>query len=351
MRQRMDRLSVSGNRPDIATIIPGGAPPASPLLEPYRGTWQSMRGMPSPMMHPIEVEYDDVEGLQPLSPRHSNTSIRLGRNRSVSISQPGGRSISRNRSVSRRRSVSPEKKAKKSVSMYEAERDATEIAQELMRSTPDFRVLTDILPVLSHDQILELHIAYKRVAKFQGRGINIAKHIKMKVPGNLRTVAYVTALGRWESEGYWANYWYQSSSSKRELLIESLMGRKNAEIRLIKNSFKDKRYADSLSRCMDKELRADKFRSAVLMALQEDRQEENDVWPREYIEKDADTWARSLRRREGGESAMLEICVMRSDRHLRECLRMFEKREGGNFAKLALERSGNLVVSLRFSVY
>jgi hypothetical protein len=228
--------------------------------------------------------------------------------------------------------------------MYEAERDAKLIAGELTRSAPDFSVLTEVLPSLSHDQILELHTAYKHVAKFQGRGINIAKHIKLKVPGNLRTVAYVTALGRWESEGYWANYWYQSNSAKRELLIESLMGRTNAEIRLIKGSFRDKRYGDSLVRCMDKELPADKFRSAILMALDEKRQEENDGWPKEYVEEDVDTWARALRRREGGETAMLEICVGRSERHLRECLRVFERREGGNFAKLALERSGNLVV-------
>jgi len=227
--------------------------------------------------------------------------------------------------------------------MYQAEADAQEIAKELTRSNSDFRVLSDVLPFLSHDQMLELHTAYKKVAKFQGRGINIAKHIKLKVPGHLRTIAYVTALGRWESEGYWANYWYQSNSSKRELLIESLMGRSNNEIHLIKENFHDKRYGDSLVRCMDKELRADKFRSAVLMALGEKRQAENDIWPREYVEEDVDIWAKSLKRREGGESAMLEICVMRSERHLRECLRLFEKREGGNFARLALERSGNLV--------
>ena len=349
VRTRMDRLSVSGDRPDYATIAPAGAmPPPSPLLEPYRGTWQSMPRMPSPMVHPIEVEYDrydEIDYLEPLSPRQSGASIQLGRTRSISISKPG-RSVSRQRSVSARRSVSPKKKdrPKKSVSMYEAERDAGDIAAELTHAKPDFGILTDILPALSHDQILELHTAYKHVAKFQGRGINIAKHIKLKVTGHLRTVAYVTALGRWESEGYWANYWYQSNTAKRELLIESLMGRTNAEIRLIKGSFRDKRYGDSLVRCMDKELRADKFRSAILMALEEKRQEENDVWPKEYVDQDVDTWARSLRRREGGETALLEICVGRSERHLRECLKVYERREGGNFAKLALERSGNLVV-------
>jgi hypothetical protein len=231
--------------------------------------------------------------------------------------------------------------------MYNADNDAQEIARELTKQSSDFHVLSDILPGLSHDQMMELHTAYKRVAKFQGRGINIAKHIRLKVPGHLRTIAYVTALGRWESEGYWANYWYQSNSSKRELLIESLMGRSNQEIHLIKENFRDKRYGDSLVRCMDKELPANKFRTAILMALEEDRQPEKEVWGRDRVEKDAEVWARSLRRREGGESAMLEICVMRSDRHLRECMRVFDKREGSNFAKQALEHSGNLVVRLQ----
>lgn len=56
MTQRMDRLSVSGNRPDIQTIVPGGypggggMPPPSPLLEAYHGTYQSISPMPHAMM-------------------------------------------------------------------------------------------------------------------------------------------------------------------------------------------------------------------------------------------------------------------------------------------------------------
>jgi len=174
--------------------------------------------------------------------------------------------------------------------------------------------------------------------------VKMSNHIKTKVPrSTFNTLAYVTALGRWESEGYWANYWYQGDTSKRELLIESLMGRTNSEIKLIKESFKDKRYGNSLEKCMDKELRKDKFRSAILMALEEKRQEESDVWPKEYVKKDVDIWARSLHSKEGGESAMLEVCVTRSDRHLRECLRVFERQEGINFAKEVLKRSSNLV--------
>jgi hypothetical protein len=80
------------------------------------------------------------------------------------------------------------------------------------------------------------------------------------------------------------------------------------------------------------------------MALEENRQEENDLWPVEYIEMDVEIWVELLKRRVGGESSLLEIGVMRRDRHLRECLRLFEKREGSDFARQALDKSKNLVV-------
>jgi hypothetical protein len=167
----------------------------------------------------------------------------------------------------------------------------------------------------------------------------------MKTTGNFGKIAYVTALGRWESEGYWANYWYQSGNAKRELLIEALMGRQNYEIREIKDAFRDKRYGDSLTRCMNKELKADKFGKAVLMALEGERQEESDVWEQEYRNRDVDTLYKALMAREGGESAMLSIVVRRSDTHLREVLRTYERKYQGNFARDALRKSNNLVVS------
>lgn len=329
LETRMDRLSVSGNRPEVHTVVPGGGmPPPSPLLEAYKGTWQSM---PSPIAMPLND--DDLDDLTPLSPRGSRTSVNI-RERKESF-----RRVSPNRS-------STTIKSKKKVSMYDAEADARDIAGELTRSHPNVQILVDILPTLSHDQIMELRSAYKRVAKVQGQGINIAKHIKLKTAGNFQKICYVTALGRWESEGYWANYWYQSNSARRELLIEALMGRSNAEIRKIKDAFKDKRYGDSLSRCMDKELKADKFRVAVLLALEERKQEENDTWPIEYRNKDVDTLYEALRRRDGGESAILQIVVLRSNNHLRDVLKTYERKYGGNFAKDALKKSNNLVVCL-----
>ncbi|KIW00975.1 uncharacterized protein PV09_07498 [Verruconis gallopava] len=317
---RMNRLSVSGDRPDIHNVMAGGRPPGSPLLEAYRGTYQQMSPMPSPLMMGRRYEDDDIDDLEPLDRRSSH--------------RDGGR-----------RGSSPKKKPKKSITIYneQAEEEARAIAQELSSSKPNLEVLIDILPVLSHDQILELRTEYKRVCKIQGLGINIAKHIKLKLHGNFCKICYVTALGRWESEGYWANFWYQSNSSRRELLIESLMGRSNAEIRLIKDAFKDKRYNDDLVRCMDKELKADKFRMAILKALDEQRQEENEQWSIEYRNRDVDDLYKALHRREGGESAILDIVITRSDAHLKEVLKTYERKYGKNFAKEALRKSGNLV--------
>ncbi|KAJ4413070.1 hypothetical protein N0V91_000044 [Didymella pomorum] len=379
LTQRMDRLSVSGNRPDMHNIVPGGMPggfpgggglpPPSPLLEAYQGVYQSISPMPQAMMLDDD---DDIEPLDMLSPRESRQSVH-GRRRAHSRS---GRSPSplppsrpkdklaleayssskldpyapyddrdrRDRDRSRdRRGDKRDRKEERRARVYDAEPDALAIVDALSSKSPDLDTLIDILPALSHDQMLELRTEYKRHCKVQGRGINIAKHIKLKTSGNFGKIAYVTALGKYEGEGYWANYWYQSNSARRELLIEALMGRQNHEIRAICDSFKDKRYGDSLVKCMDKELKADKFRKAVLMALEGERQEESDVWPVEYRNRDVDTLYKALKAREGGESAILGVVVMRSDAHLRECLRTYERKYQGSFARDCLRKSNNLV--------
>jgi len=318
---RMDRLSVSGDRPDLRGMGVGGAlPPGSPMLEAYHGTYQQLSPMPSAMRLDNDSDLDDLAPLS-YNPGH-------GSNDKLSHA-----SSSKN---SRR------------VVIYDPEADAATLASTLSSRKPSANPICDVLPPLTHDQMLSLRKEYKKQVKIQGKGINLSKHLKLKFPPsstNFGKAAYVTSLGRAESEGYWANFWYQSASSRRELLIESLMGRSNAEIREIKDAFKDKRYSDSLVRCMEKELKMDKFRTAVLMVLEERRQEEQDIYPPEYRDRDVDILAKSIRAREGGETAMLEIIVRRSDAHLREVLRIYQDLYGENFARAALKKSGNLVVS------
>lgn len=312
MDKRMERLSVSGNRPELSGIGRGHAPPASPLLEAYHGTYQQASPMPSPMMLPQDL--DDLPDLEALTSRDEGKK-------------------------------SSKEKKRKSVKLYDSEGDAQTLAKALNHHEARPGPLIDIFPGLTHDQMLALRNDYKKLVKTSGRGVNITKQVKMTTSGNFGKAVYATSLGKWESESYWANFWYQSGSSNRELLIEALMGRSNADIREIKDGFRDKRYDDDLSRCMERELKPDKFRMAVLLALEGRRQEETDTYPTEYRNKDVDIMANALRSREGGESAIVQLVVLRSDSHLRECLKTFERMHQQNFAREALRKSNNLVVS------
>ena len=330
VNSRMHRLSVSGGAGASLSVggpshnnHHGGLPPGSPLLEAYHGTYQSISPMPSPMMLSSKLD-DDLSDLEPLDGQYSSDD---GRHRKP-----------------------PKSILKKRVSIYDPEPDALALASALKHSKPDTEPIVHILPLLSDDHVMALRTEYKKHIKVGGKGINVAKHIKMKVPGNLGKIAYATALGRWESEAHWANLWYQSGTSRRELLIESLMGRPNAEIRAIKEAFSDKRYSDSLEKCMQTELKKDKFRYAVLLALEENRMDETHPLSNEKIRRDVHDLYKALTAKEGGETAMIDIIVVRSDRHLQEVLRSFEATYKKNFAREMIMKSKNLVVSIPMSL-
>lgn len=291
----------------------GGLPPGSPLLEAYRGTYQSISPMPSPLMLASKDD-SDLSDIDPLDGDFSDDS---------------------------RGKTS---KSKKHVSIYNPEADALALASALKHSTPDPKPLLKILPGLSDDHVLMLRTEYKKHMKAAGKGVNIAKHIKMKVTGSFGKVAYAVALGRWESEAHWANFWYQSNTSRRELLIESLMGRTNSEIVKIKDAFSDQRYNNSLEKCMQTELKKDKFRNAVLLALEERRMDEGDKLSVELVRRDAKHLYEALTAKEGGETAMINIIVVRSNKHLAEVLRAFEAQYRKNFAREMIQKSKNLVV-------
>ncbi|KAI9808599.1 MAG: hypothetical protein M1825_003749 [Sarcosagium campestre] len=312
---RMNRLSVSGgvSGAGALALTHHGAPPGSPLLEAYHGTYQSISPMPSPIMGPTLD--DDLSDLAPLSARSSDSEDAARRRRE-----------------------------KKRVKFYDPEDDAKELAEALRHTRIDAEPLIEILPGLSHDQMLQLRNEYKKYARVQGKGINIAKHIKVQVGSSaFGKACYATALGKWESEAWWANFWYQTNTSRRELLIEALMGRTNAEMRAIKDAFSDKRYGDSLERCMKAELKADKFRVAVLLALEERRQEEASYVSGTAVREDVRRLHDALIARDGGETALIQIVVLRSDAHMREVLKEYERAYGKNFAKEMLRKSTNLV--------
>ncbi|KAJ6114862.1 hypothetical protein N7486_000640 [Penicillium sp. IBT 16267x] len=389
-RTRPHSLSVSStnNLAVAGTAMVGSHPPASPLLEPYRGTYQSMSPMPSPIVIP-SVRDDDISDLEPLDGETSSSETRRRRQHTRTKSSTNEKELDREREGRHRTSSSKETirierssdrrdekrrsratishsprdstssltggsdslvvisptSGRKRVSFYDAGADADAMQSALNHTRNiDNKIIIRILPRLSSDEILLLRQEYKARVKVHGKGINLAKHLRLKLGNSsFGKVAYATALGRWESEAYWANCYYQAGTSRRELLIESLIGRSNAAIREIKACFKDSRYDNSLERCMRSELKADKFRVAVLLALEEKRQDDREPLDSRLVRQDVSDLHRALVSRDGGETAMIHIIVLRSDSHLREVLRAYEAIYGQNFARAMISKSQNLV--------
>ncbi|RFU35048.1 hypothetical protein B7463_g1329, partial [Scytalidium lignicola] len=320
---RPHSLSVSTGHHGGAQLSLASAP-GSPLLEAYHGTYQSISPMPSPLLiaNSSHSDLNIVETIPPLD----EDDIRADR------------------------------KARRTARFHDPTEEAAILAKALRgeRHAPDTQPLIEILPGLTHEQVMDLRVEYKKIVKTgsEKKGVNIAKHIKMRLKEedpNLMKACYACALGRWESEAYWANFWYQGEKSRRELLIESLMGRSNREIREIKDGFSDKKYSDSLTKCMKTELKEDKFKKAVLLVLEERRMEEprpGHGLDRDLIEDDIRDLHKAVRSEKGGETAMINIIVVRSDSHLKEVLRLYDSTYKTNFAREMLKKSGNLVGEL-----
>ncbi|OOF90834.1 hypothetical protein ASPCADRAFT_211794 [Aspergillus carbonarius ITEM 5010] len=331
--------------------------PASPMLEPYKGTYQTISPMPSPIVVVPKLD-EDISDMEPLGDEsdgglreHRRKKSRDGKDRKGLTTDRVKRESSRVRyeqhgsTGSESLVVISPSSSRKRVSFYDAGQDAMALQEALSHTmNTDNKALIRILPHLTGEEVLELRKEYKKHVKLHGKGVNIAKHIRLKLGnGAFGKVCYATALGRWESEAFWANCYYQSSTSRRELLIESLFGRTNREIREIKECFRDSRYQNSLEKCMKAELKADKFRIAVLIALEERRQSERDIIDMNLVDHDVEELHRALITPHGGETAMICIIVRRSDSHLREVLRAYEKMYGHNFAKAMIGKSQNLV--------
>ncbi|EFW18430.1 hypothetical protein D8B26_005212 [Coccidioides posadasii str. Silveira] len=329
-----EHLKMPGGFPD------GNRPPASPLLEPYQGTYQSMSPMPWPTAYSdmegdvSELELDD--GAISSSERAKGKMLKIRKTKSKDA-------FHKMDHLGRQRMAIESMIPTNHVPVYDPRIDAKALKSAISHHKIDPKPLLEILPNLTAEEVLVLRAEYKNIVKMTGHGVNIAKHIALRVPGNFGKACHATALGQWESEAYWANFWYRSNSSRRELLIEALMGRPNAEIRRIKNCFKDKRYSDSLEKCMKAELKPDKFRAAILLALEEKRQADMAPISLDLVRRDVQDLHRALISREGGESAMIQIIVVRGNGHLCEVMRMYESMYNQHFARAMIAKSPNLV--------
>ena len=343
-RAHSGSLSVADAHADAKGESTSGRP-TSPMLEPYKGTYQSISPMPSPILGAGGRFDEDVSDLEPLEGTDRGLEGKKGKTKSTSrsaVSKEKDKKTKENELVV----ISPT--SRKRVTFYDPIPDALAIKSAFSHTrSVDTKPLIRILPHLADEDMLTLRKEYKTQVKLQGKGINMAKHIRLRLGSGTAfgKACYATALGRWESEAYWANCYYQSSTSRRELLIESLFGRSNDEIAEIKRCFRDSRYGDSLERCMRAELKADKFRTAVLLALEGRRDDdENGRVDSGLVRDDVEDLHRALSARDGGETHMIYIIILRSDGHLREVLRTYERRYQRNFARAMIAKSQNLVV-------
>jgi len=183
--------------------------------------------------------------------------------------------------------------------------------------------------------------------------------------GAFGKIAWATALGPYESEGWFANSWYQKAVSRNELLIEALVGKTVQEIRKIKKGFKDDKYGNSLERAVKSELGAHKFRGVILMTLDtenEIRDEEPEhqgylgsVWGHvvqapgsvkmDVVQEDVKRLYEVLDGRPGtGETVLMQILLCRSQVHLREVIRWYRQMYGKDLSRVVIKHSPNLVV-------
>lgn len=339
------------------------------MLQAYKGTYQMVSPLPSPTALDARRRDDDdlsdfdlsedsedelTQRVRALKKEKDNLKrIKGGSDEYISPRSSGSKLDKSRTSSTSSALVIAQKgvKQKKAVSFYDPGADAEKIADGLKGShrSPDVKPLLKILPWLTTDEITTLKTAYKNYAKINGQGINLSKHIKARIPNNLGKLLYATSLGQYESDAYWANCFYQSGAARRELIIESLIGRTNQQIREIKDAFKDKKYDDDLEKCMRAELNTDKFRDAILLALQERRMPDGLGIDMRLVHEDGMDLHDALHVR-GSETAMVKIIMLRSDEHLKEVLRYYEKSYKRNFARDMITTSKNLVVSFAFPI-
>ncbi|VUC32849.1 unnamed protein product [Clonostachys rosea] len=209
------------------------------------------------------------------------------------------------------------------------------------------------LPLFTHDQMMSLRTKYKSLVKTgpERKGVNIAKHIRARLKDNplMMKASYSVALGKWESEAYWCSIDHHSPEIRRELLIESLMGRTNEDVRRIKEAFLDKKYDNSLKKCIDSELAENKFKRALLLVLEERQMDESDssgqTLPidKEQAARDVEDIRSAIQSERGGEWRLIEIVLRGSAMYLRELLEVYQKQYSSHLTRDILKKCENLV--------
>lgn len=245
----------------------------------------------------------------------------------------------------------------------------TAVIAEALRGPGRVRMadLIDVLPNLHHNEIMNLRTQYKKLVKVgaERKGVNVAKHIRARLKdedNRLMTAAYATALGMWESEGYWISLPLAAGDKSRkgyQLLIESLFGRSNTETRLIEDGFRfhsnklEREHGTSLGGFLDPYLRQGEawFREAVEGVLSGHKMEERDQSGQplsidmQLVEKDVDELFEAVAGERGAATTISQIVVLRSDAHLREVLTIYQRKYDSDLFTDALKGTMQLRVS------
>ncbi|PYH93865.1 Annexin [Aspergillus ellipticus CBS 707.79] len=102
---------------------------------------------------------------------------------------------------------------------YDASVDALALQEALShREDVNKKTLITVLPHLTAYDILDLRMEYKNRVIIEGKGVNLAKHIRLKLGNGVFGVAcYATALGRWASEAFWTDRYYKSTLVEKDV--------------------------------------------------------------------------------------------------------------------------------------
>ena len=334
-----DHMNVPGSFPDPAP------PPEGPPVQTYHRRHKGRAPAHWPESFSKYVNDDPTDGNA--APSAAIKRSHSKGKKADKLNEKVERWVQLNRKTGSLESITSSKPPVEPEPVYDPELDAKALKAALLvpQNTRDPKIdpkpLTLLLPYLTSEEMAILRAEYKRIVRVNGQGLNLAKHIMARaLPGNFAKACHATALGQWDSEAYFIKM-YRENPQRRELLIETLVGRTHAEIEKIKACYKAN-YGDSLEKVMRSELKADKFRMAIILSLTESRQPDDAPPDTDLIQRDV----RALRRAlvDGSEVDILSIILTRSDAHLREVLHLYKRAFNENFARGMIAKSRNVIV-------
>ena len=155
---------------------------------------------------------------------------------------------------------------------FDAHAAADDCSRSLSSGKPDPTVLVELLPRLSHENVLAIQRSYKALNADPQLTSGLSMDIQRSIANKLGKICYVTSLGQWGSEVHWIRFWYQNKDSQwaealRILLVEAVLSRTAPELEAIMAAFSDKLYKNDLIRCLERELESHGLSSLILAAL------------------------------------------------------------------------------------